>query len=33
VFGVKNSLIVNFGKKNAAGESTCHYDFVLKPKK
>ena len=32
VFGVKESLIVNFGKKNAAGESVCSYDFVLKPK-
>jgi hydroxyquinol 1,2-dioxygenase len=32
VFGVKNSLIVNFGKKNAAGEAICHYDFVLKPR-
>jgi hydroxyquinol 1,2-dioxygenase len=31
VFGVKDSLIVNFGRKNAAGESTCRYDFVLKP--
>jgi hydroxyquinol 1,2-dioxygenase len=31
VFGVKNSLIVNFGKKNADGEATCRYDFVLKP--
>ena len=31
VFGVKDSLIVNFGKKNAAGEATCQYDFVLKP--
>jgi protocatechuate 3,4-dioxygenase beta subunit len=31
VFGVKESLIVNFGKKNAAGESICDYDFVLKP--
>lgn len=31
VFGVKDSLIVNFGKKNAAGEATCRYDFVLKP--
>jgi hydroxyquinol 1,2-dioxygenase len=31
VFGVKQSLIVNFGKKNAAGEATCTYDFVLKP--
>jgi hydroxyquinol 1,2-dioxygenase len=33
VFGVKDSLIVNFGKKNAAGESVCAYDFVLKPKR
>lgn len=31
VFGVKDSLIVDFRKKNAAGESTCRYDFVLKP--
>jgi hydroxyquinol 1,2-dioxygenase len=31
VFGVKESLIVNFGKKNAAGEAVCSYDFVLKP--
>jgi len=30
VFGVKNSLIVNF-KKNAAGEAECMYDFILKP--
>jgi len=30
VFGVKDSLIVNF-KKNAAGEAVCRYDFVLKP--
>jgi protocatechuate 3,4-dioxygenase beta subunit len=30
VFGVKNSLIVNF-RKNAAGEAECKYDFVLKP--
>jgi len=30
VFGVKDSLIVNF-KKNAAGVATCNYDFVLKP--
>jgi hydroxyquinol 1,2-dioxygenase len=29
VFGVKNSLIVNF-RKNAAGEAECRYDFVLK---
>ncbi len=33
VFGVKDSLIVDFRKKNAAGESTCRYDFVLKPAK
>jgi hydroxyquinol 1,2-dioxygenase len=33
VFGVKESLIVNFGKKNAAGEAVCDYDFVLKPRK
>jgi hydroxyquinol 1,2-dioxygenase len=32
VFGVKQSLIVNYGRKNAAGEATCNYDFVLKPK-
>jgi hydroxyquinol 1,2-dioxygenase len=31
VFGVKQSLIVDFGKKNAAGEAVCRYDFVLKP--
>jgi len=31
VFGVKASLIVDFGKKNAAGEAICNYDFVLKP--
>jgi len=31
VFGVKQSLIVDFRKKNAAGEAVCHYDFVLKP--
>jgi hydroxyquinol 1,2-dioxygenase len=31
VFGVKQSLVVNFGRKNAAGEAVCHYDFVLKP--
>ena len=31
VFGVKNSLIVNF-RKNAASEAVCNYDFVLKPK-
>ncbi|HEX5093935.1 MAG TPA: intradiol ring-cleavage dioxygenase [Burkholderiales bacterium] len=31
VFGVKHSLIVDFKKKNAAGEAVCHYDFVLKP--
>ena len=31
VFGVKESLIVDFRRKNAAGESTCRYDFVLKP--
>ena len=30
VFGVKNSLIVNF-RKNAAGTAECKYDFVLKP--
>jgi hydroxyquinol 1,2-dioxygenase len=30
VFGVKESLIVNF-KKNAAGDAECRYDFVLKP--
>ena len=30
VFGVKESLIVNF-RKNAAGEAECKYDFVLKP--
>jgi len=30
VFGVKDSLIVNF-RKNAAGEAECKYDFVLKP--
>jgi hydroxyquinol 1,2-dioxygenase len=30
VFGVKDSLIVNF-RKNAAGEAECRYDFVLKP--
>jgi hydroxyquinol 1,2-dioxygenase len=29
VFGVKQSLIVNF-RKNAAGEAECKYDFVLK---
>jgi len=33
VFGVKDSLIVNYRKKNAAGEATCTYDFVLKPKR
>ena len=33
VFGVKESLIVDFRKKNAAGEATCRYDFVLKPRK
>lgn len=33
VFGVKESLIVNFRNKNAAGEAVCSYDFVLKPKK
>jgi hydroxyquinol 1,2-dioxygenase len=32
VFGVKDSLIVNF-RKNAAGEAECKYDFVLKPAK
>jgi hydroxyquinol 1,2-dioxygenase len=32
VFGVKNSLIVNF-RKTKAGEAECRYDFVLKPKK
>jgi hypothetical protein len=31
VFGVKDSLIVDFRKKNVSGEATCHYDFVLKP--
>lgn len=31
VFGVKDSLIVDFRKKNTAGEATCNYDFVLKP--
>ena len=31
VFGVKESLIVDFRRKNAAGEATCRYDFVLKP--
>ena len=30
VFGVKRSLITRF-QKNAAGEYTCRYDFVLKP--
>jgi hydroxyquinol 1,2-dioxygenase len=30
VFGVKESLIVNF-RKNKAGEAECRYDFVLKP--
>jgi hydroxyquinol 1,2-dioxygenase len=30
VFGVKDSLVVNF-RKNAAGEAECKYDFVLKP--
>ena len=30
VFGVKDSLVVNF-RKNAAGEAECRYDFVLKP--
>ena len=30
VFGVKESLIVNF-RKNAAGTAECKYDFVLKP--
>jgi hydroxyquinol 1,2-dioxygenase len=30
VFGVKDSLIVNF-KKNAAGDAECRYAFVLKP--
>jgi protocatechuate 3,4-dioxygenase beta subunit len=30
VFGVKESLIVNF-RKNAAGVAECRYDFVLKP--
>jgi len=30
VFGVKNSLIVNF-RNNAAGVAECKYDFVLKP--
>jgi protocatechuate 3,4-dioxygenase beta subunit len=30
VFGVKESLVVNF-RKNAAGEAECKYDFVLKP--
>ena len=30
VFGVKNSLIVDF-RKNKAGEYECRYDFVLKP--
>lgn len=33
VFGVKESLIVSFGRKNAAGEAICHYDFVLKPRR
>ena len=33
VFGVKESLIVDFRRKNAAGEATCRYDFVLKPRK
>jgi hydroxyquinol 1,2-dioxygenase len=33
VFGVKESLIVDFRKKNAAGEAVCRYDFVLKPAK
>lgn len=32
VFGVKESLIVNF-RKNAAGVAECRYDFVLKPAK
>ncbi len=32
VFGVKDSLIVDF-EKNAKGEYTVHYDFVLKPAK
>ena len=32
VFGVKDSLVVDF-KKNAKGEYTMHYDFVLKPAK
>jgi len=30
VFGVKDSLVVNFGK-GAAGVAECRYDFVLKP--
>ena len=30
VFGVKDSLVVNF-RKNAVGEAECKYDFVLKP--
>ena len=30
VFGVKQSLIVDF-RKNKAGEYECRYDFVLKP--
>jgi hydroxyquinol 1,2-dioxygenase len=30
VFGVKDSLVVNF-RKNAAGVAECKYDFVLKP--
>jgi hydroxyquinol 1,2-dioxygenase len=33
VFGVKDSLIVDYRKKNAAGEATCAYDFVLKPRR
>lgn len=32
VFGVKESLIVNF-RKNKAGVAECKYDFVLKPVK
>jgi hydroxyquinol 1,2-dioxygenase len=32
VFGVKESLIVNF-RKNKAGVAECKYDFVLKPAK
>jgi hydroxyquinol 1,2-dioxygenase len=32
VFGVKDSLIVDF-RKNAAGEAECKYGFVLKPAK